>query len=102
MDDYGLDYYAAFVGCSAETEASFRIVTFLANKADELGLKCIIKLEKSDGRLAETIAANTKAGKLEILSLDSLQSASGADIKAGVTYLSVMAKNLEVLKEALR
>ncbi len=102
VDDYGLDYYAAFVGCSAETEASFRTVTFLANKADELGLKCIIKLEKSDGRLAETIAANTKAGSLKILSLDSLQSASGADIKAGVTYLSVMAKNLEVLKEALR
>ena len=101
VDDYGLNYYAAFVGCSAETEASFKTVTFLASKADELGLDCILKLEKSDGRLAGTIAANTKAGGLKILSLDSMQSTAKADIEAGVTYLSLMKKNLDVLKEAL-
>ena len=100
-EDYGLNYYAAFAGCSAETEASFETVRFLAEKADELQLHTILTIEKSDGRIAETIAANTKTKDLEILTLDSLQGVTGQDVAAGTTYLSVMEKNLEVLKTAL-
>lgn len=101
-DDYGLSYYAAFSGCSAETEASFETITFLAEKTDELGLSSIITLEGSDGKIAQTIVASTKNKNARILSMDSMQSIVLADIDSGVTYLSVMEKNLETLKEALR
>ena len=100
-DDYGLTYYAAFVGCSAETEASFETVVFLADKVDELGLPAVLTIETSDGRLAQTIVDNTKTKSAKILTMDSLQSATTAEIAAGKTYLSAMEKNLEVLKEAL-
>ena len=101
-DDYGLTYYAAFVGCSAETEASFETVVFLANKVDELGLKAILTIENSDGKIAETIKNNSKNTDREIMVLDSMQATTSKDIKAGVTYLTIMEKNLEVLKKALR
>ena len=101
-DDYGLDYYAAFVGCSAETEASFETVIFLANKLDELSLKSILTIETSDGKLAKTIKDNSKTADREILILDSMQSTTSKDIANGVTYLSIMEKNLEVLKKALK
>ena len=101
-DDYGLDYYAAFVGCSAETEASFETITFLAGKVDELGLKNIMMIEKSDQKIAKVIEENTKDKNQKILALDSMQSATSDDVKAGTTYLSVMEDNLEVLKEALQ
>ena len=101
-DDYGISYFAAFSGCSAETEASFETVSFLAGKVNELGLKSIMIIDSSDGRVAETIRRSTKTGDQSILTLDSLQSVSDKDIRSGITYLSVMEKNLEVLKEALR
>lgn len=102
VDDYGLDYYAAFVGCSAETEASFETVKFLSEKVDELGLKNVITIEKSDQKIAKTIVENTKDKNQNILTLDSMQSTLSDDVKNGTTYLSVMGKNLEVLKEALQ
>lgn len=102
VDDYGLDYYAAFVGCSAETEASFETVKFLSEKVDELGLKNVITIEKSDQKIAKTIVENTKDKNQNILTLDSMQSTLSDDVKNGTTYLSVMEKNLEVLKEALQ
>ncbi|MBO7634722.1 MAG: zinc ABC transporter substrate-binding protein [Lachnospiraceae bacterium] len=101
-DDYGLDYYAAFAGCSAETEASFETVIFLANKLDELSLKSILTIETSDGKLAKTIKDNSKTADREILILDSMQSTTSKDIANGVTYLGIMEKNLEVLKKALK
>ncbi len=101
VDDYGLDYYAAFVGCSAETEASFETVAFLAGKVDELGLRNIMTIEKSDGKIASTIKDNTQTGDQQILSLDSMQSTTMDDVINGSTYLSVMKSNLEVLKQAL-
>ena len=102
VDDYGLDYYAAFVGCSAETEASFETVAFLANKVDELGLKAILQIESADGRLAQTIRQQTTAKNQTILTLNSLQSVKAADVKKGASYLTEMEKNLEVLKDALK
>jgi zinc transport system substrate-binding protein len=101
-DDYGLSYYAAFVGCSAETEASFETITFLSNKVDELGLKAVLTIEGKDHRIAETIVKNTKSKDQKVLTMDSLQSVTSRDVAAGSTYLSVMEGNLEVLKEALK
>ena len=102
VDDYGLKYYAAFVGCSAETEASIETITFLSGKVDELNLPCVLTIEGSDRRIAETIVQNTKTKDQKILSIDSMQSTTSKDIKNGTTYLSVMEKNLDVLKEALK
>lgn len=101
-EDYGLDYYAAFPGCSAETEASFKTIVFLSGKVDELGLHSIIKLENSDGSVAQTIKENTASKDQEILTLDSMQSVTKEDIMEGVSYLSVMEGNLAVLEKALR
>lgn len=100
-DDYGLSYYAAFVGCSAETEASFETVIFLADKTDELNLPAIMTIEGSDQRIAQTVRDNTTGKDQKILTLDSLQSTTSDDVKAGKTYLTVMTDNLAVLKEAL-
>ncbi len=100
-EDYGLSYYAAFSGCSAETEASFETVTFLSQKMDELSLPAVIAIEGTDHRIAETIVQNTQAKDQKILTLDSMQATTSKDVANGVTYLSVMEKNLEVLKEAL-
>lgn len=102
VDDYGLTYYAAFVGCSAETEASFKTISFLAKKVDELGLHYVMTIEKSDQKIAKTIIQNTKEKNQQILTLDSMQSTTSQDVENGTTYLSVMADNLNVLEEALQ
>lgn len=101
VDDYGLDYYAAFVGCSAETEASFETIVFLAGKVDEIGLSNIVVIENSEHKIAQTIIDNTKEKNQGIIVLDSMQSTTSKDIEAGETYLSIMKKNLGVLKTAL-
>jgi zinc transport system substrate-binding protein len=100
-DDYGLKYYAAFAGCSAETEASFETVVFLSGKLDELGLKTVLVIENADQSIARTVIDNTAAKDQEILVMDSMQTTTSADSAKGVTYESVMEKNLEVLKKAL-
>jgi len=98
-EDYGLSYFAAFSGCSAETEASFETVAFLASKADELKIRCVLILENGNRALAKTVIDNTKDKNAAILEIDSLQSYSAtADAP---TYLAVMAKNLAVLEQAL-
>lgn len=96
-EDYGLDYYAAFPGCSAETEASFETVIFLAKKADENG-DCIFITETSNGDIANAVNQNTAKKNKKILTLDSMQSVNKKDIKSGLTYISVMEKNLEMLE----
>ena len=100
-DDYGLTCFAAFSGCSAETEASFETVNFLVNKVDELALPYILVLEGGETRLAETIVENSAAKNAQVLSLNSLQSVTARGVEEGITYLSVMESNLEVLKTAL-
>ena len=102
VDDYGLSYYAAFAGCSAESEASFETISFLAEKVDELGLKYVMTIEKSDQKIAKTIIENTRDKNQSILALDSMQSTTSEDVANGTTYLSVMESNLNVLKKALQ
>lgn len=101
VDDYGLDYYAAFSGCSAETEASFETIVFLSNKLDELKLKNIMVIETSDQSIAKTIAQNSKGKNQSIFTMDSMQSVTTSDITSGVSYLSIMESNLDVLKDVL-
>ena len=100
-DDYGLNYYAAFIGCSADTEASFETIAFLAQKVDELSLNCVLTIEKSDGKIAKTVIESSSDRNRKILVLDSLQSVTKKDVESGATYLSIMENNLSVLKEAL-
>lgn len=102
VDDYGLRYYAAFVGCSAETEAGFETISFLAKRVDELKLPCVLTIEGAQHKIAETIVWNTTTKNQKVLTMDSMQSTTTQDVKNGTTYLSVMEKNLSVLKEALR
>ncbi len=99
-DDYGLNCFAAFSGCSTETEASFETVTFLAGKVDELGLTSVLTIENSDGRIAQAIIDNTEKKDQQILSLNSMQSVDMSE--EGISYLGIMNDNLEVLRTALQ
>ena len=99
--DYGIECYAAFSGCSAESEASFETVVFLSGKLDELDLPAVLKIDGSDGKIAERVRQISNDPERMILTLDSLQTAASEDVRKGVTYLSVMESNLAVLKEAL-
>ena len=101
VDDYSLKYYAAFVGCSAETEASFETIKFLANKVDELGVTTVLTIEDPKHKIAQTVVENTKEKNQKILALNSMQSVTSDDVKNGETYLNVMQSNLDVLKQAL-
>lgn len=102
FDDYGIDYYAAFVGCSAETEASFNTIVTLADKVDELGLDTVFVIENSDTSIAEAIIRNSKSKDQQILTLNSIQSVSSEMIKDGATYISLMEKNCETLGSVLK
>lgn len=103
VDDYGIKYYAAFAGCSAESEASFETVTFLAGKMDSLQLPAIFTIDGSNGKIARAILEASKNSKnAQVLTLNSMQSVTDEQIKAGVDYLSIMRDNLEVLKKALK
>ncbi len=100
-DDYGLTYYAAFAGCSAETEASFKTIAFLAKKVDELRLPVVLTIEGGKHAIAETVVASTQAKNQTILSMNSLQSMTEADVQRGESYLGVMTQNLAILSQAL-
>ena len=101
VDDYGLDYYAAFSGCSAEAEASFQTVVFLAQKVDELNLPTVLTIEGGQHRVAQTIVETTRDKNQKVLTLDSMQGVTAANVAAGVSYLEIMQNNLAVLTEAL-
>ena len=100
-DDYGLTYYAAFAGCSAETEASFQTILFLAQKVDELGLPAVLTIENPKTRIAETVVNATQKKNQKILSLNSMQGVTAQEVKDGAAYLSLMESNLIVLRDAL-
>mgnify|MGYP002626333412 CR=1 FL=1 len=102
VDDYGLKYFAAFTGCSAESEASFNTIIFLSEKVNELDLQRVCKIEGGNGKIAKTVISNSKNKKAKVLVFDPMQSTTAKQIKKGATYLGAMEKNLEVLKEALK
>lgn len=102
VKDYGLNYYAAFSGCSAESEASFETVVFLADKMNELSLPAIITLEGTAHKIAETIKETAKLPEVKILTMDSLQAVTRDRMEKGADYIEIMKQNLEVLREALQ
>lgn len=102
IEDYNLEYYAAFSGCSAESEASFKTITFLAEKLDELGTGTVLTIEKSDDRIAKTVIENTQTKDQQIREFNSMQAITSEEIAEGADYLSLMKENLNVLKEALQ
>lgn len=102
LDDYEIEYYAAFSGCSAEVEASFETVIFLAKKVNELELSHVMTIESSDLSMARTVIENTVTKDQEILVLDSMQSITSEQVASGISYLSIMEKNLQTLQEALQ
>lgn len=99
-EDYGLRYYAAFPGCSAETGASFETVVFLAERAKELDLNALIITETGDDRLARTVAENAGRGEMPVLTLNAMQSVS-LEQAAGTDYLTIMEQNRQALAAAL-
>lgn len=101
VSDYNLDYFAAFKGCSAETEASFDTITFLAKKADEVNAKVLLTIDGGNSKLANTIKDNMKNKDVKIHTLNSLQSVDANDIKGGTSYIKAMKSNIDVLKECL-
>lgn len=101
MEDYGLTCYAAFDGCSAETQAGFATVAALAEHVTALKLPAVLKLDDSDGALADAVCRAAGKADLPVLTMHAIQSVSKAQIEQGVTYLSLMTQNLMTLREAL-
>ena len=97
-DAYGLDYYAAFPGCSSETEPSAATVAFLTDKVSEEKLPVVFYIEFSNHKVADAIAEATGA---KAMLFHSCHNVSAEELEAGATYLSLMENNVEVLKEAL-
>ena len=100
-DDYDLKYYAAFSGCSAESEASFDTVAFLIGKFNELALPAVIRLEDGRINIADTIIRDSATKDQRIVILHSMQQITGEDVRTGISFLSVMEDNLNALREAL-
>lgn len=100
-EDYSIGCFAAFSGCSSETEASFNTVLRLAGRIDEFGLDTVLTVDGGNGSVADAVIANTAAKDLKVRSLNSMQSVTREQLDAGMTYLSVMEENLDVISEAL-
>lgn len=96
--DYGLDYFAAFNGCSTETDASPATVAFLVNKINDNQIPVVFNIEMSNEKISDSICDSTSAKKLM---LHSCQNVSADEFKNGETYISIMDKNLENIREAL-
>ncbi len=101
VDDYGLDYYAAFVGCSAESEASFETITFLAGKVKELAPANVVVLEGGSNKIAETVIKTSGLDGVGTVTLNSMQSVTSQDVENGADYISIMTENLENLKTVI-
>ena len=98
VEEYGLDYYAAFPGCSEQTEDSANTISFLVKKVKQDQIPVILKIELSSGNIAKTISKETNT---KVLEFNSAHNITQKDFDAGITYIDLMKKNLKVLEEAL-
>ena len=98
VEEYGLDYYAAFPGCSEQTEASANTISFLVKKVKQDQIPVVLKIELSSGNIAKTISKETNT---KVLEFNSAHNITQKDFDAGITYIDLMKKNLKVLEEAL-
>ncbi|MEA5135934.1 MAG: metal ABC transporter substrate-binding protein [Candidatus Fimivivens sp.] len=97
-DEFGLNYYAAFTGCSSETEASAATVAFLTDKIKAESIPAVLYIEFSNHKIADSIA---EASGAKTLLLHSCHNVSQEEMKSGVSYLSLMKNNLETIQQAL-
>ena len=97
-DAYGLSYFAAFTGCSTETEASAATVAFLVNKVKDEEIPVVFTIELSSGKIADSICEATGAVKMTLYSCHNL---TKEQMEAGESYLSLMGANVESLRTAL-
>ena len=98
VDEFGIKYYAAFAGCSAESEASFETIAFLSNKLSDLKSPAVFVTESSDKKIARTVVSSSSVNECKITTLDSLQSTTLKQAQKGKNYLDTMKANLEALK----
>ena len=98
VDEYNLKYYAAFPGCSAQTEASAKTISYLVDKVKKDKIPVVFHIELSNGKIAEAISKETGA---KVLEFNTAHNISQKDFDAGVTYVDIMEENTKVLKEAL-
>lgn len=101
LSDYGVEYSAAFEGCTTDVDAGFDTVLGLIKEAEEHAVRYIAVTETSDMALASTVASSASEKEIEILVMNSLQSVTRAQIASGLSYLSVMEENLVALRTAL-
>lgn len=97
-EEYGLEYFAAYPGCAEDSEPSAKTVAFLSDKVREDGAPCVLYIEFSNQKMADTICGDTGCAKLEF---NSCHNVSKADFENGVTYLQLMWKNVDTLRKAL-
>ena len=97
-NEFNLDYYAAFPGCSHQTEASSKTIAKLIDKVKKDKIPVVLKLELSNNNIAQTIADATNT---KVLEFHSIHNVTKKDFEAGVTYIDLMQRNIKVLKEAL-
>lgn len=100
-EDYGIDYLAAFSGCTTDVDADLSVVVRLGNRLKEWGLSSVVITETSDGALAESVIRAAGVEDCRILAMHSLQGIRRTDAEGGVTYLSVMEENLRTLSRAM-
>ncbi|MDR1105914.1 MAG: metal ABC transporter substrate-binding protein [Treponema sp.] len=97
-DAYGLSYFAAFPGCSTETECSAATIAFLINKVKAEKIPVVFHIELSNEKIADTICEETGAKKLLFHAVHNI---SKNDFDRGENYYDLMTRNIQNLKEAL-
>lgn len=98
VDEYGLKYYAAFPGCSEQTEASSKTISYLIEKVKKEKIPVVFHIELSSDKISKTISKETGA---KVKEFNAVHNISKDDFNDGVTYVDLMNKNIKVLKEAL-
>ena len=98
-DEFDIPYYAAFPGCSTQTEPSAATIAFLTEKVREEGISAVWYIEFSNHLVADSIA---EAAGAETAMFHSCHNVSADDLAAGATYISLMTDNLETLRQHMR
>jgi len=101
IDYYGLNVTAAFNGCSSETEPSAKTIAYIENTIKKEKIPVVLYIELNNGKVAKTIA-NEIGNGCEALQIQTLHNVSLDDFNNGETWVSLMNKNVEVLKKALQ
>ena len=98
VEEYGLDYFAAFPGCADDAEPSARTVAFLIDRVREEQAPAVLYIEFSNQKMADIVCEDTGCEKLLF---NSCHNVTAEQLRGGVTYLELMRANLETVKEAL-